>query len=57
MILKTAFLRLKFLFQRIELLPLLLSSSNSDSENLIIVTGADSSHHKNYGFKSHQDID
>jgi Protein of unknown function (DUF1647) len=38
--------RVKYFFRRIELLPFLFSLANSEIDNFVIVTGADSSHYK-----------
>jgi hypothetical protein len=46
MILKKVIRRFIKLFQWIELLPFLFSSPNPESDHLVIVTGADSSHYK-----------
>jgi hypothetical protein len=46
MIPKIVMRTLKKFFRRIELLPFLFSPSNPESDNLVIVTGADSSHYK-----------
>jgi hypothetical protein len=43
---KTVVSRLEYFFRRIELLPFLSSSVNYKSDDLVIVTGADSSHYR-----------